>query len=135
MIEALISGKMFKAATQKTSAGGKPFTTAKMRAAMGDAEPVFVNVVAFNDTAQEALLALGDGDAVAIAGTLKVGVWTDRAGVARPSLDVVAAQVLTAYSVTRKKKAMQPAPTERPKDEAWRARAQAPDFDGDLGDL
>jgi single-stranded DNA-binding protein len=66
---------------------------------------VFVNVVAFSESAQAALLALGDGDAVALAGTLTPKAWVDREGQARPALDMVAAQVLTAYQVKRKREA------------------------------
>jgi len=77
--------------------------------------------------AQTALLALGDGDGVALAGSLKVGTWVDREGQARPSLDMTASQVLTAYHVNKKRNAMHqgaPAPAHgRPKDEAWQARA------------
>ena len=45
------------------------------------------------------------GDAVALAGTLKAGAWIDRDGNARPSLDLVAAQVLTVYALAKKRKA------------------------------
>lgn len=34
--------------------------------------------------------------------------WTDREGVVRPALDLVASQVLTAYHVERKRKAVEP---------------------------
>lgn len=52
-----------------------------------------------------ALLALGDGDAVSLAGGLTPKVWTDKTGNARPTLDIVAHQVLTAYHVQRRRKA------------------------------
>ena len=72
---------------------------------MADGDAVFVNVVAFSETAGAALLALDAGDAVALAGTLKAGAWVDRDGNARPSLDLVAAQVMTAYGLAKKRKA------------------------------
>lgn len=75
-------------------------------------ESVFCNVIAFAEPAQAALLALGDGEAVALAGTLKVGTWQTNDGTHRPSLDLTAAQVLTAYHVTKRRKAMQPAEQE-----------------------
>lgn len=88
-----------------------------MRAAAGDCESLFVNVIAFDSAPVAALLALGDGDSVALAGSLTPKAWTDRDGNTRPSLDMVAHQVLTAYHVGKKRKAMQQdTPSTRPKD-------------------
>jgi hypothetical protein len=42
------------------------------------------------------LLALRDGQALALSGALTPKVWTDKQGIARPSLDLVAVQVMTA---------------------------------------
>ncbi len=50
-------------------------------------------------------MALEDGDAVSMAGTITPKVWTDKDGVAHPALDIVAHQILTAYHVQRKRKA------------------------------
>jgi hypothetical protein len=41
--------------------------------------------------------------AVVLAGTLKPGAWIDREGNARPQVDMVAAQVLTPYSLKKKR--------------------------------
>jgi len=54
-----------------------------------------------------ALLALDDGDSISLAGTLTPKVWEDKNGATRPALDMVAHAVLTAYHVTRKRKAVQ----------------------------
>ena len=107
MIDALISGKLYGQPTERTSKTGKPFALAKVRAAGGDGESLFVNVIAFDAAPCTALLALGDGDSVALSGSLTPKVWTDKEGNARPGLDLVAHQVLTAYHVTRKRNAMQ----------------------------
>lgn len=104
-IEALILGKLHQRAEQRTSKAGKPFVTAKARVAAGEGDSVFVNVIAFSESACAALLALDSGDALALAGTLKPGAWTDREGNARPSLDMVAAQVLTVYGLKKKRDA------------------------------
>jgi len=106
-IEVLILGKLHQRAEQRTSKAGRPFVTAKARAAAGEGEAVFVNVVAFSDTACASLLALEAGDSLALAGTLKAGAWIDREGAARPSLDMVAAQVLTVYGLKKKREAAQ----------------------------
>ena len=104
-IEALILGKLHQRAEQRTSKTGRPFVTAKARTAAGDGDSLFVNVIAFGETACAALLALDAGDSLALAGTLKPGAWTDREGNARPSVDMVAAQVLTVYGLKKKREA------------------------------
>ena len=136
MIDGLIAGKVYGKPLERTSKAGQPFAVAKVRAAAGDGESLFVNVIAFDAAPCAALLALGDGDSVAMSGTLTPKVWTDKDGNARPALDLVAHQVLSAYHVTRKRNAMQreqavsgnapvtPAPApQRPRGEAWQARA------------
>ncbi|WP_349282506.1 single-stranded DNA-binding protein (plasmid) [Polaromonas hydrogenivorans] len=83
---------------------------AKVRAHAGDTD-VFVNVIAFSQAACEALLALGDGDAVALAGSLTPqGLDRPRRALPAPALDLVASQVLTAYHVSRKRKALERRP-------------------------
>lgn len=107
MIDGLVSGKLYGVAQSRTGQGGKIFVTAKVRATSGDGESLFVNVIAFDDKAKAALLALDDGDSVALAGTLTPKVWTDKHGDAKPALDMVAHAVLTAYHVQRKRKAVE----------------------------
>jgi single-stranded DNA-binding protein len=108
MIDALIAGKIYGQTTERMGKSGKPFVTAKVRVAAGDGESLFTNVIAFADHVRTALLALGDGDSVALAGTVTPKVWIDKDGQPRPALDMVAAQVLTPYHVTRKRAAMSP---------------------------
>jgi single-stranded DNA-binding protein len=79
---------------------------AKVRAATNNGEALFVNVLAFDTSAQAALLALSDGDAVSLAGTLTPKVWIDREGQPRPAMDMIASGVLTAYQVKRKREAV-----------------------------
>ena len=106
MIDALVAGKLYGQPQQKTGNSGKPFTVAKVRAAAGDGEALFVNVIAFADGAQAAFLALGDGDSVSLAGALSPKAWSDKAGNPRVALDLVAQAVVTAYHVTRKRQAV-----------------------------
>lgn len=108
MIDALITGRIYGTPAEKTSGKtGKRFVTAKVRAATGDGESLFVNIIAFDSSVCAGLLALGDGDSVSLSGALTPKVWTDRDGQARPALDLVAHGLLTSYHVTRKRKAMQ----------------------------
>lgn len=107
MIDALIAGKIYGQPVQRTgSASGKPFVTAKVRTAAGDGEGIFINVICFDADTCHALLALGDGDSVAMAGTLTPKVWTDKAGIAKPAIDLVCQHLVTAYHVQRKRRAV-----------------------------
>ena len=107
MIEALMSGKLVGKPEARTSKSGRTFVTARLRVAAGGEDTNFVRLTAFSDTAGAALLALDDGDATAVAGTLKPGAWVDRDGAVTPNLDLVVAQVLTVYHLKRRRDSMQ----------------------------
>lgn len=108
MIDALIQGKLHAKAQQRTGKAGRPFVTAKATTTAKDGAQQFVNVIAFAPDACSALLALGAGDAVALAGELATNIYTGKDGAPRISLDLTAHAVLTAYNVTRKRRAVQP---------------------------
>ncbi|HRN76602.1 single-stranded DNA-binding protein [Ottowia sp.] len=112
MIDALIAGKLVGAPQQRTGASGKPFVTARVRVPTRDSDAMFASVIAFSNTVQSALMALGDGDSVALSGELTPKTWTDRQGATHPALDVVAHAVLSAYHVTRRREAVKPRKTE-----------------------
>lgn len=132
MIDALIAGKLHGAPQQRTAKTGRTFTTCKVRVPTGE-DATFCNVICFDDAAQAALLALGAGEAVSLAGTLKVGTWTDRDGVTHPSLDLVASKLLTVYSIAKKRKAMQPEQEGQQQRQPYRRGDYAPD-PGELDD-
>ena len=106
MIDALVSGRIYGQPAERTSKTGKPFAVAKVRVAAGDGESTFISVIAFDTAPCTALLALGDGESVALSGALTPKVWTDKEGNARPSLDLVCHAVTTPYHVTRKRQAV-----------------------------
>jgi single-stranded DNA-binding protein len=109
MIESLISGKLHGNPQQRTSKTGKPFVTAKMRVSTGEEQGQFVNVTAFSDSVQGALLTLGEGDALTVAGTMNIKTWVNREGVAVPDVSIIAAQILSVYHLKRKRQAVQDA--------------------------
>lgn len=120
MIDALIQGRIYGQPTQRNGKNGKPFALAKVRASTTEGESQFVSVIAFDDTSVSALLALNDGDSVAVVGPLKVSTWQDKEGNHRPGLDLVAHQVMSLYAVRHKRTATQeglpppaPAPQQR----------------------
>ena len=135
MIDALIQGKLIKAPESRTTKTGKPMASARLRVATADpAASVLCGVVAFEPEAVAALLALGAGDSVSVAGPLKVGTWTDKEGNARPSLDLVADRVLSVYAIRKQRQAAgggQPlqrgsSTAEKPSHAAWQARQVNP---------
>jgi single-stranded DNA-binding protein len=90
-----------------------------VRTSTRDGSAIFCNVIAFDEKAVTALLALAEGDSVALAGELTPKVYTPRNGEPRPSLDLLAHAVLTEYHIARKRKAVQDArrPDELPFDD------------------
>lgn len=131
MIDAILSGRIYGTPAEKTSGKtGKRFVTAKVRAAAGDGESLFVNIIAFDGSVCAGLLALSDGDSCSLSGALTPKVWTDRDGQARPALDLVAHGLLTSYHVARKRKALQAADQDDAK--APRRQQVEPDFDEDV---
>lgn len=50
MIDGLIGGKVYGTVEERAGKSGKTFVTAKVRAAGGDGETLFVNVITFSRT-------------------------------------------------------------------------------------
>ena len=98
MIEALIAGYLMGDASRRIDKTGREFVVARVLARNRADEEFIVNVIAFDEAPCAALLALADGDALSLAGALTPKVWTDKQGIARPSLDLVATRVLTMNS-------------------------------------
>jgi single-stranded DNA-binding protein len=97
MIDGLVSGRLYGEAQLRTGQNGTRFVTCKVRAVTNDGDTIFVNVIAFDNAVQTALLALSDADSVALSGALTPKVWTDKNGLVKPAVDMVAHKLLTAY--------------------------------------
>ncbi len=97
MIDGLVAGKLIGQAEMREGKNASRFVVAKVRATAGDGDATVVNVIAFAPEACSALMALDDGDAVALAGSLTPKVWSDKQGNTKPSLDMIASNVLTAH--------------------------------------
>ena len=96
MIQALIAGTLLAKPEVREGKNGSSFTLSKLRTVAGDGESLIVNAIAFSPQASASLLALEDGDAVAVAGALTPKVWLDKQGNARPALDMIVSRVLVA---------------------------------------
>src|SRR5262249_45603677 len=114
MIDALIAGRLHGAPAERTTSAGKPFATCKVRVSLRDGVVLFINVIAFDRAAVTALLALSDGDSVALAGELTPKVWVAPDGAARPKVDLLAHGVLSEYHVARKRKTVRAADPDHP---------------------
>ena len=97
MIDGLVGGRLYGEAQIRTGQNGKRFVTCKVRATTNDGDTIFVNVIAFDDEVQTALLTLGDADSVVLSGALTPKVWTDKNGLIKPAVDMVAHKVLVGY--------------------------------------
>ncbi|HEU0228931.1 MAG TPA: single-stranded DNA-binding protein [Burkholderiaceae bacterium] len=107
MIDALIAGKLYGVPKQGTGKNGNTYATAKVKVATGSGDMLLCGVIAFDEKAQAALLALTDGDSVALSGALTPKVYQARDGEHRPGLDMVAQVVTTAYHVRHKRAAIE----------------------------
>jgi single-stranded DNA-binding protein len=94
MIDGLVAGRLYGDAEQRIDKAGKPFTVAKVRASTADGETLFVNVIAFETSICAEIRALRDGDSLALTGSITPRVWTDKQGVTKPALDMVAQRLL-----------------------------------------
>lgn len=94
MIDALITGKLHSKPESRTGKSGKPFVTAKLRAALADGDGTIVSVIAFAPEACRVLMALDAGDSVAVSGSATPKAWIDRDGQLRASVDIVASQAI-----------------------------------------
>ncbi|HKR41400.1 MAG TPA: single-stranded DNA-binding protein [Paraburkholderia sp.] len=101
MIDGLVGGRLYGEAQIRTGQNGRRFVTCKVRATTNDGDTIFVNVIAFDDDVQTALLALTDADSVALTGALTPKVWTDKNGLIKPAMDMVAHRVIAAYEERR----------------------------------
>lgn len=105
-LHTLTMGTLHSKPERRTGAtSGKAYVTAQLRTSAGEGVSVFLRLVTFSESACAALLALDAGDAVAVAGDLKLSAWVDREGAARPSADLVVGQVLTPYGLKKKRAA------------------------------
>jgi single-stranded DNA-binding protein len=101
---ALVSGALFRAPEQQTSKAGKPFVSATIKVADGNAAVDFWSVLAFSESAQSELMRLNEGDKVSLQGSLKLEVYTNRNGEQKISRTLFADHVLALRQPPRERK-------------------------------
>ncbi len=92
MIRALLTGTLHGDPQTRTSRGGQPFTTARLRADTGDGGTTWVSLIAFGDVA-ERLALLNAGQALSVSGRAKLSAWLSKDGQPSAGLDVTADEI------------------------------------------
>jgi single-stranded DNA-binding protein len=105
VLNVLASGVLVAQPQRRTAAAGKDYATCTMRTATDGADAVLCSLIAFAPDAVDALVALGKGDALAIAGRAKLSNWIGKDGNEAHGLSVVADKVLTVYAAAKTRKA------------------------------
>jgi hypothetical protein len=94
MIDALIAGRLFGNAEQRTGHADSHYVTCKVKVMTDNGDTLICNVISFNEKVGASLLHCEDGESISLSGALTPKVWTDKQGNARPALDLVAHAVL-----------------------------------------
>ncbi|MBC7618972.1 MAG: single-stranded DNA-binding protein [Candidatus Saccharibacteria bacterium] len=95
MIDGLVAGRLMGEPERRIGKADSHFVVAKIKAAATDGDSYIVNVIAFDAALCESLVSARDGDSVALAGSLTPKVWTDKQGINRPVLDMVAHRIIS----------------------------------------
>ena len=101
MLSVLASGTLVADPVERTARTGRAYTTCSMRCPT-DEDAILISLIAFSDSARQALLPLRKGDAASIVGTAKLSSW-EKDGEQKHGLSVIASQVLTAYMVEKRR--------------------------------
>jgi single-stranded DNA-binding protein len=104
MISILTTGTLIARPAACTSRNGNNYVRCQLRANAGD-ESFLVSLVAFDEGICKALLALDKGDSVSVTGTGKPSTWTGRDNEPCLGLNVKVEQLMTQYSLTKKRAA------------------------------
>ena len=103
MINALVQGKLHGDPLQRTAKNGKPFATVLVRVPLDNGDSMLVSAIAFDLAIVKGLMRLSEGDAVCLSGQFSPKVFMTTDNEPRPSADLVAHGLLTAYHVKRKR--------------------------------
>mgnify|MGYP000918858041 CR=1 FL=1 len=94
MIRALCTGTLYGDPQTRTSANGKPFTVAKLRADSKDGAAVWCSMIAFGEVG-ERLASLQQGAALSVSGRIEVSAWINRDGEAAGGLSMMVDELAT----------------------------------------
>jgi len=107
MIRAMVSGTLHGDPQTRTSRGGQPFTTARMKADTGDGNMVWCSVIGFGDVG-ERLATLKSGAAISVSGRAKLSSWLGKDGSPSAGLSLVVDEVAALRGKPRPRDAAPP---------------------------
>src|SRR5437899_1040622 len=81
----------------RTAANGKRYVTTNLHVPAEGGESIPLSIVAFATAAAETLIAHRKGDVVCVTGPANLSRWTDREGVEKHGLKMVASRVLSPH--------------------------------------
>ncbi len=99
MIDALIAGKVTVEPSKRLGQNNHSFVTTRLNAVSQNGDVITVNVIAFDDNVKETLLLLKEGDSVSISGHLNPKVWSNKEGMVKPMLDMIAKRVISLFDI------------------------------------
>lgn len=105
MIDTLLRGRLVADPERKLAKSGRDYAAARLSVTDREGGEHLALLTAFDDGAVRALLSLGKGDALVVAGELSIGIWAPEGKEPRPSLRVLVHRVLTPYAVQRRREA------------------------------
>lgn len=105
--DVLITGKLRGTVKMGSASNGSPFARWQVSASDKSGTSILASCIAFRESVIAAAQALEEGDSLSVSGEAAIKTWQGNDGQTRTGLDVQAHQVLTAYHVSRKRKAMQ----------------------------
>lgn len=100
MINGFVMGTLFGTAEMRKGKNASNYAVAKVKAPYAGGDTIIVNVISFDVDTCKGLMALKDGGALAMSGSITPKVWSDKQGNTRPALDMVANKLLSAYPET-----------------------------------
>jgi single-stranded DNA-binding protein len=101
-MRAIVSGAVFKAPLEKTSAAGRSYVLATIVEKIGDKKR-WIKAFIFNEAACAEVRRLGDGDPIAVAGEIDADVYAPDGGEPRVNWRVTVDAVLSARKPTKAK--------------------------------
>jgi len=101
-LQVLASGTLVRDPEARTSQAGRRYATGLLRVPVDGDEAVLVSLIAFSQTAAEALLANAKGDSIAVTGRAKLTSW-EKDGEQRHGLSVVVEGVLSPYQLEKRR--------------------------------
>jgi single-stranded DNA-binding protein len=104
MLRVIAHGELIVDPKRRTAANGNAYAVAAARITCEDGEALIASLICFESHAVAALLALGKGAAVSVAGRAKLSTW-EGDNAQRHGLSVVVDKVLTVHAAGKARKA------------------------------